>query len=207
MVSEVIGDEPLGERILETTSDAVARLLKPGARLIPSALRIYATPVVVPEKVRQQAFFTPEVCDRWQRWYGLPFRALLHSREGGTKELNLVRTFVKPWAVRRWPLLGRPALLHAFDLAARPLTPFASDATLCFEREGDLGGLLVHFEADLAADVRITTEPTSVDRRISWRIPLWLLPSILKVQPDMRLAARSGFREWTSTFDLIPNAY
>jgi precorrin-6B methylase 2 len=203
LVSEMIGDEPLAERILETAYDAVSRLLKPGARLIPSAVRIYATPVVVPEKVRQQTFFTPEVLERWQRWYGLPFGALLDPGDVGATQINLLRTFVNPWAVRRWPLLGRPALLHAFDLAAQPLTPFASDATLCLEREGDLGGLLVHFEADLAADVRIATEPTSVDRRNHWRIPLWLLPTILKVHRDMRLAVRSGSRNWNSTFDLI----
>ena len=54
----MIGHEPLAEQILETTSDAVARLLKPGARLIPSALRIYVTPVVVPESVRQKRSFS-----------------------------------------------------------------------------------------------------------------------------------------------------
>ena len=106
LVSEMIGDDPLAERILETTYDAVARLLKPGARLIPSALRIHALPVVVPEKIRQRAFFTPEVLDRWQRWYGLPFRALLAPPDAGATELSLVRSFVDPWTTRRWPAAG-----------------------------------------------------------------------------------------------------
>ena len=205
LVSEMIGDDPLAEQILETTYDAVARLLKPGARLIPSALRIYATPVVVPEKVRQRAFFTPEVLDRWQRWYGLPFRALLHQEDTGATEVSLVRTFVDPWTARHWPLLGPPALLHVFDLAAQSLTPFVTAATLCLEREGDLGGLLVYFEADLAEGIRITTQPTCVDRRNHWRIPLWLLPSILEVHGGMKLSARSGFRAWRSTFEILPD--
>jgi precorrin-6B methylase 2 len=203
LVSEMIGDDPLAEQILEITCDAVARLLKPGARLIPSALRIYATPLVVPEKVRQAAFFTPEVLDRWQRWYGLPFRTLLDPGDGGATQVDLVRTFVDPWTARRWPLLGPPALLQVFDLAVQSLTPFASAATLCLEREGDLGGLLVYFEADLAEGVSITTEPSCVNRRNHWRIPLWLLPSILEVHSGMKLSARSGFRNWSSTFEIL----
>jgi protein arginine N-methyltransferase 1 len=48
LVSEMIGNDPLGEQILETASDAVGRLLKPDARLIPYALRIHVLPMVVP---------------------------------------------------------------------------------------------------------------------------------------------------------------
>jgi precorrin-6B methylase 2 len=203
LVSEMIGNEPLGEQILETTCDAVARLLKPGARLIPSALRIYATPMVVPAKVRQGAFFTPEVLNRWQRWYGLPFRALLDPAGSGMTQVSLVRTFVDPWTARNWPQLGPPALIQAFDLASQSLTPFASEATLRLEREGDLGGLLVYFEADLADGVRLTTEPTRVERRNHWRIPMWLLPSIIKVHGGMKLLARSSFRDWSSTFKIF----
>jgi precorrin-6B methylase 2 len=203
LVSEMIGDEPLGERILEITADAVARLLKPGARLIPSALRIYATPVVVPAKVRQKAFFTPEVLDRFQRWYSLPFESLLEPGDPNATQISLVRTLVNPWTARRWPLLGPPALLHDFDLAVQFLTPFTSDTTLYLQREGDLGGLLVHFEAELAAGVRITTEPTCVDNRNHWRSPLWLLPSILRVQGGLRLLARSGFQNWSSSFEIF----
>jgi precorrin-6B methylase 2 len=203
LVSEMIGNEPLGERILETTCDAVARLLKPGARLIPSALRIYATPVVVPKKVRERAFFTPEVVDRWQRWYGVPFCALLDPADVGATQVSLVRMFVDPWTARRWPLLGPPVLLQAFDLAVQYLTPLTSEATLVLEREGELGGLLVHFEADLAAAVRITTEPACVSRRNHWRTPLWLLPSILKMHGGVTLSARLGFRNWNSTFEIL----
>jgi precorrin-6B methylase 2 len=205
LVSEMIGDDPLAEQILETTSDAVARLLKPGARLIPSALRIHAVPVVVPERNRQRAFFTAEVLDRWQRWYGLPFQALLDPGDADNTRLSLQRTLVDPWTARRWPVLGPPALLHAFDLTVQSLTPFVSAMTLCLEQEGDLGGLLVYFEADLAEGVRITTEPTGVERRNHWRIPLWLLPSILQAHRGMRLSARSGFRNGSSTFEVLLN--
>jgi len=41
LVSEMIGNDPLGERILKVTADAVNRLLEPGARLIPNRLALY----------------------------------------------------------------------------------------------------------------------------------------------------------------------
>jgi precorrin-6B methylase 2 len=206
LVSEMIGDDPLAEQILETTCDAVVRLLNPGARLIPAALRTYVMPVVVPEKVRQQAFFTPEVLERWHRRYGLPFRALLDGNDAGAKQLSLVRTLVDPWIARRWQALGPPALLDAFDLAAQSLTPFASTATFCLESAGNLGGLLVYFEADLANGIGISTEPTCVHRSNHWRTPLWLLPSTLEVHAGSKLSARSGFQRRTSTFELFPTS-
>ena len=202
LVSETIGNEPLAERILETTCDAVKRLLKPGATLIPSVLRIYATPVIVPEKVRQSTFFTSEVLERWQRWYGVPFRALLDRQDLNATQVSLMRTFVNPWTARYWPLLGPPALLYDFDLTAQSLQPLASEATSCLQREGALGGFLWHFEADLADGVMITTAANRVDRRNCWRMPLWLLPSIRQLNAGRELSLRSGFRNWSPTFQI-----
>jgi hypothetical protein len=202
LVSEMIGNEPLAEQILETTRDAVTRMLKPGARLIPFSLRILATPVVVPERFRRKVFFTPELLDRWQRWYGLPFRGLLDPIDPLASQSRLVRTFVNPWSARRWPTLGPPAHLQAFDLAVQSHPPFESETTLYLQREGNLGGFLIHFEAVLAEGISITTEPRCVDRSNHWRSPLWLLPSVLKVKPGEKLLARSGWSR-TSTFEIV----
>ncbi|MBK8725022.1 MAG: 50S ribosomal protein L11 methyltransferase [Holophagaceae bacterium] len=63
LVAELIGNEPLGERILEVTADAVARLLKPGARLVPSRLRILATPWTCPSACASRPS-SPRRCSR-----------------------------------------------------------------------------------------------------------------------------------------------
>ena len=56
LVSEIIGNEPFEEEVLETTLDARRRLLKPGARLIPNALTLFARPLELPEaEARQRA--------------------------------------------------------------------------------------------------------------------------------------------------------
>lgn len=48
LVSEIIGNDPLGESILEYTRDALQRLLKPGARLVPGRLRLFGLPITIP---------------------------------------------------------------------------------------------------------------------------------------------------------------
>lgn len=42
LVSETFGDDPFAERFLPTLLDARARLLKPGARVVPSAIEVSA---------------------------------------------------------------------------------------------------------------------------------------------------------------------
>jgi len=190
LVTEMIGNEPLAEHILETTRDAVARLLKPGGHLIPSSLHIHATPVVVPERIRRMFFFTPELLHRWQRWYGLPFPALLDPKDPLASDVRLIRVFVNPWTARRWTTLGAPALLQTFDLAVSFLPAFELETRLHLADQGKLGGFLVYFEADLAEGIRISTKPSCVDKRNHWRIPLWLLPSVLKVRAGEKLLAR-----------------
>ena len=165
-------------------------LFRSGGHLIPSLLRIHATPVVVPERIRRMFFFTPELLHRWQRWYGLPFPVLLDPKDPLASDVRLFRVFVNPWTARRWTTLGAPALLQTFDLAVSSLTAFEFEARLRLGDHGRLGGFLVHFEADLAEGIRISTEPSCVDKSNHWRIPLWLLPSILKVRAGEKLLAR-----------------
>src|SRR5262249_26963941 len=117
-------------------------------------------------------------------------------------QFSLIRGFVDPWTIRGWRTLGPPALLHAFDLAVQSLPSLETETTIQIEREGNLGGFLVHFDADLAEGIRITTEPSSVQRSNHWRAPLWLLPSVITVQPGELLTARSGLRG-RPTFEIL----
>ena len=97
--------------------------------------------------------------------------------------MGLVRTLVNPWTARHWPLLGPPAPLYTFDLAVQSLPPTESEVTLSLDYEGELGGLITHFEADLADGVSITTQPTRVDKRNHWRPPCGCCPRRSKCMP------------------------
>ncbi len=48
LIAELIGDDPLAEQVIGITRDAVMRLLKPDARLVPSDIKIFGVPVTVP---------------------------------------------------------------------------------------------------------------------------------------------------------------
>src|SRR4051794_21052742 len=58
LVSELIGDEPLAEDVVEITRDAALRLLKPGARLVPDTVSLYATAVEIPQQALDRMTFT-----------------------------------------------------------------------------------------------------------------------------------------------------
>lgn len=66
MVSEVVGNDPLDEGIIQTTQDAIARLLEPDPRLIPGRLRIFALPLQVPRGLRERHFFSDRHIERWR---------------------------------------------------------------------------------------------------------------------------------------------
>ncbi|MBL0210388.1 MAG: 50S ribosomal protein L11 methyltransferase [Holophagaceae bacterium] len=200
MVSELFGHDPFGERILETTGDAASRFLKPGARLIPARLRIFATPVEVPEPRRQDLFFTPENLERWERWYGLPLAALRGSEAG------FQRAYVNPWEARAWPVLAEPMLLHDLPLADAPPSP-SCEVDLRFARSGNLGGLLVHFEADLAEGISLSTAAAQVTRRNHWKTPLWLFREPRRVRRGGRLALRSEVRNGTMELGVDESLY
>lgn len=187
LVSEIIGHDPFDERILETTRDAVSRFLKPDARLIPSRLRVFATPVEVPEAIRRKTFFTPMFLEHWERWYSLPLTALRESAAG------LRRTSVNPWDARAWPTLAKPCLLHDLPLADTP-SPLVCEASLRFARSGALGGLLIHFEAQLAEGIFLSTEASRVNRRNHWKSLLWLLQENQTVRRGADLSLRSEVR-------------
>src|SRR5262245_4108112 len=51
LVTEMLGNDPLDEEILEIVADARERLLMPGARIIPSDVEVHAFAVDIPRKV------------------------------------------------------------------------------------------------------------------------------------------------------------
>ena len=87
LVSEVIGNEPFEEEILETTLDARRRLLKPGARLIPNALTLFARPLLLPETEARQRALGRSAVERWRGLYGIDFEPLRGRGGPGPRQL------------------------------------------------------------------------------------------------------------------------
>ncbi|MGH9650653.1 MAG: 50S ribosomal protein L11 methyltransferase, partial [Terriglobales bacterium] len=108
LVTEMIGDDPLGEQALELVLDARKRWLKPGARLIPSRLRILALPVTVSEEQIRRHCFVPEVLANWSSWYGLSFEPLAQAAPGPA---SMTRVLLKLQEAQACRPLGDPVLL------------------------------------------------------------------------------------------------
>ena len=173
LVSEMIGADPMEERVLEATWDARKRLLKRGARLIPGKVRALCTPVTIPERVIRQYTFTEPSARKWKRWYGVDFKPLVLMVEGSD------RTF-HAWgrAPGKWEALGSPLLLAEIDLKrARSLSLNRTVSTEA-ESSGVLNGLVMHFEVELVPGIVLSTDPARPGRPGHWVNPVWIVDEL-----------------------------
>ena len=145
--------------------------------------------------------FTAEVLERWQRWYGLPFRPLLDPGAAGVTQVSLVRTFVQPWTARQWPHVGPPGPSPGLRLRRSIFYAFClgSDAVSGARRRPGRRSSSTSRRTSPRASASPRSQAASTGETIGG-VPLWLLPSILEVRGGMKLLARSGFRNWSSTF-------
>ena len=106
LVSEVIGNEPFEEEILETTLDARRRLLKPGARLIPNALTLFARPLLLPEtEARQRARSDARRSSAGEALYGIDFEPLVDAAAPGPVNSPTEAEVAAAWP----PVVRRPS--------------------------------------------------------------------------------------------------
>lgn len=156
LVSEIIGNEPLAERILETTSDAVRRFLKPDAKLIPRQLRVHAFAVEMPAKDRDRLRVSDAALESWRQEFGLDFSALAELSRQTPANIQ-----VKPAQLTQWSALAESRCVADFDLtrASHPREP--ATAIVECRRAGRLEALAVWFEADLGSGQWLTTDPAS----------------------------------------------
>ncbi len=111
LISEIIGNEPLGERVLETTMDAMKRLLKPTARLVPNKVKIFGLPVTIPFTELAKYTFVPETLRDWQSWYDIDFNPLAEASRNSSQSF-----FINPSLARDWESLCEPVQLAVVDL-------------------------------------------------------------------------------------------
>ena len=79
LVAEIIGNDPLEERVMETFADARKRFLAPDARVIPSGVRILCVPITVDQNTWAKYVFSPGASHSWKQRYGIDFQSLVSS--------------------------------------------------------------------------------------------------------------------------------
>ncbi len=174
LVSEMIGNDPLGERILSLTADAVKRLVKPEARLIPSRIRVCGLPVTVPREVLGQQVFEQAPLQRWRSWYGIDFGSLAGA--GTSRPQGFL---VDPHQARDWPALADAVVFLDADLRTARSADIRRTCPATAGADGTLNGILEYFEAELAPGVRLSTHPAGVEPGNHWHSRVWILAQAL----------------------------
>ena len=178
LVAEVIGNEPLEEEILETMVDARRRLLKPGARMIPHVLTLFARPILLPEaEVRQRSFGVSAV-ERWRSLYGMDFTPLLEAAIPGP-----THTITEGEVVATWPPVGPPVELTRIDLTAYDEPSMHASADLMVELTGQVNGIALTFRAELYGGISHTLDPWTWPAS-SWATSVWVLSDPIEVTAD-----------------------
>lgn len=189
MVSEMVGDEPLQERVLEITVDACERLLKPDARLVPNRLKVFGLPLTIPPDKLVEHTVAAESVQNWQAWYGVDFNALATVARQTPHQFSL-----NPYEARDWHTLSEPVLLADLDLKTNRHTMLDYTHTVTATTSGILNGLLVYFELDLGPTTRLSTHPAVVEPSNHWLTPVWVLLEALSLEAGDYFKVRYRYR-------------
>jgi len=168
-VSEMIGNDPLAEGILELTIDARRRFLADDARFIPARILLFAVPVDLPDEVLRKRTFTEEALAGWEAEYGIGFSAL----RAATADV-WERFIEEPPIVANWPWLSRPVQLLEIDLGTVESPDVDASATVTVEREGVASGAVLFWKAEMGDGSVLSLDPRTADVANHWLTPVWV---------------------------------
>ena len=197
LVSELLGNDPLAEGIRSTTIDAVKRLLKPDARLLPERVRLYGLPLSVAPKWIHGEQVTPAMAGQWQRWYGFDFSPLL---DASTSQDQYTQIYVNTRRVRTRPRLADAIRLIEFDLRTAQECDVEVRHRVTARHDGQLTGILIYFEILLGPNRWFTIAPDVASPSNHWASPIWVpadpvdltLAKVLKSHFDFGMEDRAS---------------
>jgi protein arginine N-methyltransferase 1 len=190
LVSEIVGDEPLAENVLEITHDAIKRFAKPDARLIPAKVRIFGLPVAIPRGELAKHTFVVETLQQWRSWYGIDFSSLVEATRNAPHPFS-----IHPFLARQWETLGEPVLLADVDFKKAEQRWIDHTLPVSAKTAGLLDGLLEYFELDLGPTTGLSTHPGQVDETNHWLSPVWIFPNPMRLEPGDQFAINYQYRK------------
>jgi ubiquinone/menaquinone biosynthesis C-methylase UbiE len=177
MVSEMVGNEPLAENLLEMTLDARKRLLKPQARMVPARVKVFGLPLAIPRAGLEKSAVTRAGLRKWLSWYGIDFRPFADAARSSPTSFH-----VKPQAVRRWKTCGEPVLLADIDFGTTEQLVVDTSRTVLATAAGRLNGLPVYFELGLGPTTCFSTAPAQASPHNHWYSQVWVTPEPLDLK-------------------------
>ena len=196
LVSEIIGDDPFNEQIIELTTDARLRFLKPNAKMIPYRIEIFGLLLTVPAEKISKHKFSKKSIDTWNAWYGIDFSALM-----GMSHIDNEPLFnIPPQKTIEWDRLHPPLHLVSVDLQQHYDQRIRRSEALTVQADGLLNGLLVYFEAHLSPQSHLSSHPDKAGQDNHWRSPVWAVvpPINLNVGAKISIQYEADSRHnWT----------
>ncbi|MEW6375360.1 MAG: 50S ribosomal protein L11 methyltransferase, partial [Thermodesulfobacteriota bacterium] len=189
LISEMIGNEPLAENVLEITTDAVKRLLKPDGRLVPNNVKIFGLPVTIPTAELMKHTFITETLQNWKSWYGIDFNPLSDAIRNSPHAF-----FINSFSARDWKILSEPILLASIDLKNVSQLTIDNTITATTNALGQLNGLFEYFELELGLKTRLSTHPSHVNADNHWRSPVWVFIEPLSLNTGDQFAVTYRYR-------------
>jgi 2-polyprenyl-3-methyl-5-hydroxy-6-metoxy-1,4-benzoquinol methylase len=214
LISEVIGNEPLAEGVVGVTRDALDRLLKPDARLVPSRIRIYGLPVSIPNRELGKLTFSEETLRNWKSWYGINFDPLVRATRNSVFD-SLFGYFVNPKMMEGWKPLSDAVLFADIDFKTWRGRWINHTQTVKFTASGQLNAMITFFELyddneadqdaepdaheEAAGDAQpfYTSDPEEVDHNNHWLSPVRIFIEPLKVKAGNKFDVTYWYRPAT----------
>lgn len=182
LVSEILGADPLDERVLEVFLDARARLLKPDAAIVPRGVTVWGLPVEVPADFAERTAFLAKDITRWRHLYGIDFTGL--AGYAGTLQRH---AGVMPQEAATWPMLAEPVHLTSLSFDGEITLAGYSTASFVAEQAAVRLGMVVFFDVELSPGVVITTDPARVPDHNHWGCRVWRFPEKPSVEAGERV--------------------
>jgi type III protein arginine methyltransferase len=142
LIMEVFDTALLGEGVIASLIDAHARLLAPGARVVPARAQLWAQAIECPELRPVNPI--GRIC-------GFDLSAFDRFRAPGGQSLELTREAYRP--------LSAPVAVARFDFTAAPARSGISRAGLCVDAAGTVQAVALWFELELAPGIGLATAP------------------------------------------------
>ncbi|MGD9785117.1 MAG: ribonucleotide-diphosphate reductase subunit beta, partial [Hyphomicrobiaceae bacterium] len=189
VISETLGNYAFEENIIETMKDAQARHLKPGGVMIPQRVRQFVAPVVAPH-------FDSEL----RAWSELTGDLGLDLDFAFAGAMSLNNVYVRRIGVDDLLDAGASAVCwDDVDLTRKPSSNRKGEARFSARNAVTVHGLAVWWEAQLTADVGLSTAPGAPATH--WEQLFFPLLEPLSLAPgealDVALSSRSSHEAGT----------
>lgn len=188
VIGELLGNDPFGEDITDIYRDAVRRFLKPGGKVLPARVELWAVLVHIPGEISARYRFEPAALEAWEQSYGIKFKAL-------SPAVASANFAVAPQTAKMWALLSKPVRLMESDLSSGEEAACPDMVEIMVTGDGFVNGMLFYFNTTLCDGVQVSTNPMAVGEDCHWRnvVRLFSVGCEVKEGQSLKIDCKEGY--------------